>query len=380
MPLQNIYLQEATEKSIVPDTVKAIKKLMSTCMLTKFKSVDTCAKLYSAFFINPKEVSPLKANETISVDDWSSIYVTLVNDADFMAKFAMFIGMWHPADYSDMFKPYQCAILAEYAMLNSKKLQYLANVKSTTVIMQKCIVASCEVVKAQVNNPDTIKFITVIDQSLNTIIFSINKEMEKVVAENTKPDDIHYDYINTPLEEDAKDLLWVIENADLYITGQKEMLQESIVNDAKEKAKELNVRRKKAERNFDEFVMKKVRELRANRRNRKHAELVGEALRINREIKRLMIAGGVSVINPAVGVIGYLATIIYDRHTDYKDRAILLGQIKDELEIIEEKISMAERNGDDKAKVDLIRCRQKLLREYERINKVAYNPEARRRH
>lgn len=378
--LDNIYLQEATESSPVPTTVKAIKKLMNTCQLTKFKSMESCAKLYSAFFISPKAVSELKVNEELTVEDWSAIYVTLVNDNDFMSKFAMFIGMWHPVEYSDMFKPYQGAIIAGFATSGEKKLQYLGNVKSSVAIIQKNIMGACEVVKAQVNDPDTIKFITVIDQTLNTIIFSLNKEMEKVVAANSKPDDIHYDYLKAPLEEDAKDLLWIIENAEMYITGQKEMLQESIVNDAKEKIKEQNVRRKKAERNFDEFVMKKVRELRANRRNRKHAEMVGEALRINREIKKLLVAGGVYLVSPAVAVIGYLCSILYDRQTDYKDRAILLGQIKDELEIIEEKISMAERNGDDKAKVDLIRCRQKLLREYERINKVAYSPEARARH
>ena len=34
---------------------------------------------------------------------------------------------------------------------------------------------------------------------------------------------------------------------------------------------------------------------------------------------------------------------------------------------------MAERNGDDKAKIELIRFRQKLQREYERITKIRYD-------
>ena len=44
-----------------------------------------------------------------------------------------------------------------------------------------------------------------------------------------------------------------------------------------------------------------------------------------------------------------------------------------ELEIVEEKIQMAERNGDDKAKVELIRLRQKLQREYERIQRMPFD-------
>ena len=42
------------------------------------------------------------------------------------------------------------------------------------------------------------------------------------------------------------------------------------------------------------------------------------------------------------------------------------------IEIIEEKISIAERNGDDKAKIELIRLRQKIQREYRRITKLPY--------
>ena len=74
----------------------------------------------------------------------------------------------------------------------------------------------------------------------------------------------------------------------------------------------------------------------------------------------------------AAAVITYIVSIVIDRETDKKDRDILVGQLKDELEIIEEKISIAERNGDDKAKIELIRLRQKIQREYRRITKLPY--------
>ena len=76
-----------------------------------------------------------------------------------------------------------------------------------------------------------------------------------------------------------------------------------------------------------------------------------------------------------MGVLHWIITLFIDKKTDKEDRKVLIGEIKDELEIIEEKISMAERNGDDKAKIELIRYRQKLQKEYERILHVKYDKE-----
>lgn len=119
--------------------------------------------------------------------------------------------------------------------------------------------------------------------------------------------------------------------------------------------------------------MKKFREIQENRRNIKHAEMVGEALRINREMKRLLAAGAVSIVSPSIAVLGWIVSIIIDQKTDKRDRDILIGQIKDEIEIIDEKISQADRNNDDKAKVELMRMKQRYAREYERINRVRYD-------
>ena len=41
----------------------------------------------------------------------------------------------------------------------------------------------------------------------------------------------------------------------------------------------------------------------------------------------------------------------------------------------EEKIQMAERNGDDKGKIELIRYRQRMQKEYQRINKFRFDPQ-----
>lgn len=105
--------------------------------------------------------------------------------------------------------------------------------------------------------------------------------------------------------------------------------------------------------------------------------MVGEALRVNHELKRILRSGAIGILNPALGVISFVVSVVYDRATDKKDREVLVGQLKDELEIVEEKIQMAERNGDEKARIELIRFRQKLQREYERIQRMRWDASTR---
>ena len=188
------------------------------------------------------------------------------------------------------------------------------------------------------------------------------------------------------MAEDAAELIRILESADEWITTRQNyyldraiLMNEGIVNNAVERVKQGAVALKKAERDFDEFVMKKVRTMRENRRNRKHAEMVGEALRVNHEIKRLLASGAIGILNPALGVIAWFTSLAVDRHTDKKDRQVLVNQIKDELEIVDEKINMAERQGDDKARIELIRFKQKLQHEYERIMAVRWDSAARAR-
>ena len=379
----NYLLSEATEKSIdAKSHVADIKKIMNTCQLSKYKSDESCAKLYSAIFMCQLPNS----NDTLTFAQWSEIYMTLLNDADFTKKLCYFIAMWQPKDYKGMFNPLIVTVESELAHMKENRVRLLSDAKALFRFINTTMDSVAETVKASTSDPEVIKFIVTVNQVTTNYIFYFDKLIKNETENNIDPDDTTI-VIHTPItetkyefEDDVKELFYLMEHAqewiDDYIAkNYPEDLNEGIVNKTKEAAKMAVVKTQKAERAFEEFVTKKVRKLRENRRNRKHAEMVGEALRITHEIKRLLGSVGVAFITrgPFWGIMTWVISVVMERMTDRKDRAILVGQLKDELEIVDEKIQIAERNGDDKGKIELIRLRQKMQREYERITKVRFD-------
>lgn len=388
----NIYLREAAEKTVVKPTevVSAIKKQLNTARLTRFSSVAECEKFYGAFFCQSLDD---QIADTISVDDWAVIYNTLLTDTKFIDNISIYLVSFKPQQYVGMFSGLFNTITQQYIDApTSKRLKILGTGAAIFSMLDMRFDAINVVVSKQVRtNSNYQVFMTTILQVLNHYDNQLNQMIMDELDQQQKSDemlitkDLDADEVvepaeeqTGPLAEDVQEILSLLENAQDWINQdiakhQNLILDEGIVNNAKEKAKSAIVAAKRAEKNFDEFVMKKVREMRVNRRNRKHSELVGESLRISHEIKRILKSAGISVISPALGAIHYLVTLAIDKRTDKKDRAIIVADLKDEIEIVEEKIAMAERNGDDKERIELIRYRQKLYREYERINKVRYD-------
>lgn len=369
MLMNNLFLQEAVSEVFNPAPIVAdFKKALNSCNLTKFRSTDACALFYSGFFMNQVQTE-------MSVLQWSQVYNTLLNDDKFVTQICLYISLYHPREYTGMFQPLVNLMDVELADMTTNKLRYLSDVKAFFQFLQNRFDSIGVTVRAQTNDQDAAKFLTIINGTLSSKIFYINNLIQRTIDASYDQDAITHEYYNAPLEEDAKELLSLFEHAEDHILRLMETtsLNEGIVNKAKEAAKIANVKRKKAERSFDELVMKKYKEYVRNRQNRKHAEMVGEALRVNHELKKILYTLPLSLINPAWTVIAWVIATVVDRATDKKDRNLLVGQLKDELEIVEEKIQMAERNGDDKAKVELIRLRQKLQREYERIQRMPFD-------
>ena len=271
---------------------------------------------------------------------------------------------------------------SELSQLRTGRLQYLTNVKAFLDSLITKFTSVKYAIEAQTSQVDSIKFVMTVISTITNYFFYTNGLINREVESQHNKDDIEYIYEVRSLPEDAQAIIDDLYNAEKIINEKTEeflaeaSMNEAIINKAVEKAKEANFARKKAERWFDEHITKAVNNLRNQRRNRKHAEMVGEALRISHELKRFLRSAGLWIIpsiGPAISVITYIVSIIIDRETDKKDRDILVGQLKDEMEIIEEKISIAERNGDDKAKIELIRLRQKIQREYRRIHGAPFS-------
>lgn len=378
----NYFLQEAVAKTVVFDPAPLVadyKKALNTCALTKFKSEDACFLFFSGFFMNQVKIDDIK------VENFIQVYNILWNDPKFVNNLTLYMGIYKPGVYEGMFKTIMNMVDSELAGMKVNRLQYISNIKA---FLDNLIVRFSSIkysIEAQTSQVDSTKFVMTVLSTLQSYYFYMNSLTKREIQSTHNADDIEYIYEVRTLPEDAQSIIDDMFHAEEQInemtqkflseaaTG--EALDEGIVNKAVEKAKEANFARKKAENWFEEKITKKVNDLRNQRRNRKHAEMVGEALRINHEIKRLLRSGLLYIIpnvGPAAAVITYIVSIVIDRETDKKDRDILVGQLKDELEIIEEKISIAERNGDDKAKIELIRLRQKIQREYRRITKLPY--------
>lgn len=367
----NYLLQEAVSNVFNPaPVVSDFKKALNSCNLTKYRSPDACALFYSGFFMNQLEME-------MTFPQWCQVYNALLNDEKFCNQLCLFIALYHPVEYAGMFQSLSNLMDAELFEMHTNKLRYLSDAKAFFTFMQNRFDSIATTIKAQTSDQEAMKFLTMINTVIMSKIFYVNKLVQRTIDASYDKDDIVHEYHDIPLEEDAKELIYLIEHGEgwinEYIANDKEPMNEGIINKTKELAKIAAVKSEKASRAFDELVMKKYKAYVNKRQNRKHAEMVGEALRINHEIKRILYTLPLSLINPAWTVIAWVISVVIDRETDKKDRNVLVGQLKDELEIVEEKISMAERNGDDKAKIELIRLRQKLQREYERINKLPFD-------
>ena len=280
---------------------------------------------------------------------------------------------WQPKDTTGLFQPLVHIAESELRQMKKNRIRYLSDVKALFQFLQHRFESIGNTLKPQTFDQKAIVFLTTVQNTIQNFIFYFNKKIQDELSDQTSPEDIQYVVRGEGtqgLEEDVVELLDLLEHAEEwiqnYIDHDTTALDESVVNKAVEKAKLAKVKADKATKAFNELVTKKIKKIREDRRNRRHAEIVGETLRINETIKRLMKAGGLAIINPAIGIIYYIISIVIDKKTAASDRAILIGQVEDELEIIEEKISIAERNGDDKGKIELMRLRQRLEREYKR--------------
>jgi len=358
MKISDVLLLEAVadkedKEQNVNDVIKELKQALNVCKLAKFKSESSNAKFYTGFFNSSFE-------ETLTFGAWNQVYTTLLNEDAFCNNLCMFIAMWRPKDFKGMFQPIINEVESELRTTQNK-VRLLSDAKALFSFMEQRFDSIANTVKAQVNDQETMTFLTTIKSVTTNFMMYFNKLLQDEVTEKTDPDDIVITVRGGPMEEnvfkfesDVQEFFDLLEHADEWKANyMKESLNEGIVNKGKEAAKVIKVKSLKADRAFNDFVMSKVREIRRNRRNRRHAEIVGESLRINAYLKRILKALGLSVINPAIGVISFVVDTLIDEKTKAKDRKILIQQIQDELEIMDEKISIADRNGDEKGKIEV---------------------------
>ena len=365
---RNYLINEALENSFDPKPIVAeYKKLLNLCKLNKFKSDTNCATFYTGFF-------NCSVQEQFTFDQWSMIYNLLLNDRTFVNNLCLFIAMWQPTDTQGMFVPIVQEIDSELQSMAKNRVRFLSDAKAFFQSLIYHFDSISNTVLPQVQDQKVVMFLTTVKAVANNFMMYYNKKIREELDKSSDPNDIVIAVHGDSMSEEAKDLIAFLENGEVWMESYMnslpdEPMNETIVNKAAEAAKVLAVKKKKAEAAFEEAVMKKIRKLRTNRRNLRHAEVLGETLPIFKQIKRILRTAGLAIVSPAVAATVLLIDLIIDSKTKINDRRILIRQIEDELEIIDEKISQAERNGDDKGKIELMRSKQKLKNEYERVAK-----------
>lgn len=91
--------------------------------------------------------------------------------------------------------------------------------------------------------------------------------------------------------------------------------------------------------------------------------------KLSKLIKRAIILGATWAINPAIATLGAVTAFILSKKGTATQRKRILKDINNELELVKEKIKDADSNNDKKEKYQLIRLRQKLENNRDKIKR-----------
>ena len=205
---------------------------------------------------------------------------------------------------------------------------------------------------------------------LETGIDKLNKRKEPKACYYLEEYEDYNNITHTLLE--AGKLKTKLKIANKKVTDKANVVKSRVVN----KGKELNTKQKMASEKLDNFVDnfydKAQREL--SNKNREQV-IKGNILpSFSTIIKMAIGSAGLGIINPALGAISFVGGLAVSKKGTKKEKQYILDEIEVQLELVEKKISYAESNNDMKALENLLKIKQRLQREKQRI---IYNGRAR---
>lgn len=205
---------------------------------------------------------------------------------------------------------------------------------------------------------------------LETGIDKLNKRKEPKACYYLEEYEDYNNITHTLLE--AGKLKTKLKIANKKATDKANVVKSRVMN----KGKELNTKQKMASEKLDNFVDnfydKAQREL--SNKNREQV-IKGNILpSFSTIIKMAIGSAGLGMINPALGAISFVGGLAVSKKGTKKEKQYILDEIEVQLELVEKKISYAESNNDMKALENLLKIKQRLQREKQRI---IYNGRAR---
>lgn len=173
------------------------------------------------------------------------------------------------------------------------------------------------------------------------------------------------------VKNEASDILQLFETEISFLTEQQFNLlfEDDIISEAggiKHAKKVMSQKQRRMDKWFDDTV----KFIRGEKSNKKREEIISNSLpALSKMVKRAIGLGIAWAINPAIAAIGLVTAMGIDKRATEVEKKKILSELKKELEIVEEKIKDADGSGDRNEKYQLMRLKQKIETDIDKIKR-----------
>lgn len=169
----------------------------------------------------------------------------------------------------------------------------------------------------------------------------------------------------------VKEYYMLTEDQRIILFDEDFILSEGVIDTVKNETKVLKHGTDKKIASMDRWFQSTARTIKHGIQNKSRTELIeNESFpKMSKMIKRAIILGTTWAINPAVAIIGAMTAFVLSKRGTEKQRKKLIAELNNELELINEKIKDADSNNDKKQKYELIRLRQKVQMNRDKIKR-----------
>lgn len=136
-----------------------------------------------------------------------------------------------------------------------------------------------------------------------------------------------------------------------------------------QKAKEIKYKTNKNVDKVDDKVGEKIKSIQNSiKEDIREKEIKGMPVKVSRLIKIACTVGVAWAINPAIAMVAAVTSAVITNQMSLRERDKLLTELKEEYEIVEEKIKDADNSGDKNKKYELMRLRNQIGKNIQRLN------------
>ena len=136
-----------------------------------------------------------------------------------------------------------------------------------------------------------------------------------------------------------------------------------------DKVKELKYRADKSVNKMDDKVGEKIRDIQNDiKEDIREREIKRLPVKVSKLIRIACTVGVAWAINPAIAMVAAATSAVITKEMSLRERDKLITELKEEYEIVEEKIKDADNAGDKNKKYELMRLRNQIGKNIQRLS------------